>query len=374
MLVLQATPFCNIDCKYCYLLNRSKKDRMSTETLHKIFSNLFGSGLVSEELIVVWHMGEPLAVPIEFYVNAIEKIEELNRLGIKVSHCVQTNGMFIDDSWCKFFQDYDVQVGVSIDGPQSIHDQNRVTRSGVGTYAEVIRGIRCLKRHNIKFSVITVLTAHSLEKVEELYEFYVSEGIESLAFNIEEIEGANRTSSLGGAKEQVSYRDFMRRFWNLNAKHKKIPYIREFNDMLDKIVAASEYSDVYNALVDPLAIMVVDYKGDFSTFCPEFLGMANPNYGDFVIGNLCTQDLRDALRSDVYDRLSRDVEESTNICKQSCEYFLVCGGGSPVNKLCENGSLAIAETMYCRLSTKVVADLAVEIWDAAAAERSCTNS
>jgi hypothetical protein len=51
----------------------------------------------------------------------------------------------------------------------------------------------------------------------------------------------------------------------------------------------------------------------------------------------------------------------------SCEYFAVCGGGAPVNKLYENGTIVSSETMYCRLNVKVIADLAMEIIESSAA-------
>ncbi|MHB8267444.1 MAG: cyclophane-forming radical SAM/SPASM peptide maturase GrrM/OscB [Bradyrhizobium sp.] len=366
MLVLQPTPFCNIDCKYCYLSNRSAKGQMSIETIRSVFSNLLSSGLVCEELTVVWHAGEPLVVPVEYYVEAFEEIRQLASPKINVTHCIQTNGMLIDQSWCNFFVQHEVKIGISIDGPQAIHDRNRVTRSGDGTHSQVLAGIRLLKQNKIPFNVITVLTADSLDKAEELYEFYAQEGIESVAFNAEEIEGANRTSSLAGAEHEMRFRNFLRQFWNLNVRHKKIPYIREFKDMLDRIISASEGHEFYNALVDPLAIMSVDYEGNFSTFSPEFLVTASPAYNNFIVGNLRTGHLRDILKFGIYERLSHEVLQGMKICRQSCEYFAICGGGSPVNKFCENGSVISTETMSCRLHMKVVADLAVEICEAAA--------
>src|SRR6202023_883381 len=114
----------------------------------------------------------------------------------KIRHCFQTNGMLINDDWCRFFAATGASVGVSIDGPESINDINRVTRAGRGTFAQAFAGLQCLQRHNIEFSVISVLGAASLDKAQELHDFYVSNGITSVCFNIEEIEGPHTSSSL----------------------------------------------------------------------------------------------------------------------------------------------------------------------------------
>lgn len=185
--ILQPTPFCNISCKYCYLPHRSSKAKMTFETIEKTFSGLFGSGWVGEELLVVWHGGEPLVLPVDYYERAFRAIRDLTPAGTKVEHGFQTNGVFIDEEWCSFFKKHNANVGVSIDGPEAIHDANRLTRSGKGTFPEVIGGIRCLRRNGVEFTVITVLSAASLPYPREMHEFYVNEGITSVCFNIEVI-------------------------------------------------------------------------------------------------------------------------------------------------------------------------------------------
>ena len=77
LLVVQPTPFCNIDCKYCYLPNRTSKAVVSTETLRNLFSQVFASGWFGDGLSVVWHAGEPMVLPIAFYREAVALVEAL---------------------------------------------------------------------------------------------------------------------------------------------------------------------------------------------------------------------------------------------------------------------------------------------------------
>jgi uncharacterized protein len=368
--ILQPTPFCNISCKYCYLPHRSVRARMTLETINKIFSGLFSSGWVGEELDVVWHAGEPLVLPIDYYTQAFRAITCLTPASTKVQHAFQTNGMLINDDWCRFFKTHDITVGVSIDGPEEIHNANRVTRSGKATYSEAIAGIRCLRRNDVDFSVITVLSRASLGKARELHDFYQTEGITNVCFNIEEIEGSNTSSSLLGEDRAREYENFMRQFWNLNIRSNGLYYVREFKDMLAKIVRPTEYVEIDNTLIQPFDHLNVDYEGNYCTFSPEFLGHKNDHYSNFIIGNFWNNSLAESLESEAFNRLNRDVAAGVELCRTSCEYFSVCGGGSPVNKLYENGTIVSSETMYCRLNIKVIANLAMEIIENSAAEKS----
>src|SRR6266567_6753835 len=178
LLVVQPTPFCNIDCRYCYLPDRTNKAVVADATLANLFSQVLASGWVRDGVTVVWHAGEPMVLPIDFYRKAFRLIDGLKPAGLTVSHSFQTNGTLIDDAWCEFVAEEQISVGVSIDGPQRLHDINRVTRSGRGTFERTIAGIRRLRRHGVPFHVISVLSPEILTSPREMFEFYVDEGID----------------------------------------------------------------------------------------------------------------------------------------------------------------------------------------------------
>ena len=340
---------------------------MTLETIEKVFSGLFSSGWVGEQLYVAWHGGEPLVLPPDYYEQAFGVIAGLTPDGVKIEHAFQTNGMFVSEQWCDFFKKHNASVGVSIDGPEDIHNANRITRSGTGTYSDVIAGIRCLRRNGVPCSVITVLSALSLRHPKELHDFYQSEGITDVCFNIEEVEGVNEHTSLAGMETRAAYLDFMRQLWNFNVASGALYFIREFKDMFQKIIRPSDNIQIDNTLIEPFEHLNVDYLGNFSTFSPELLGQKNAYYDNFVVGNFWREGLAQSLESRPYKRLSRDVAAGVELCRNSCEYFPICGGGSPVNKLYENGTMISSETTYCRLNVKAIADLAMEIIETSAA-------
>jgi uncharacterized protein len=360
LLVVQPTPFCNIDCRYCYLPDRTNKAVVAEETLHNLFSQVFASGWADEGLSVVWHAGEPMVLPITFYRRAFAMIDGLKPAGLPVRHSFQTNGTLIDDAWCDFITEAEIGIGVSIDGPQPLHDRNRVTRSGRGTFDKTIAGVRRLKERGVPFHVISVLTAESLAAPREMFDFYLAEGIDQVCFNVEESEGEHRSSSFAEAGIEDAYYRFLSEFWRLSAAHPgRLKFIREIDDAQRNIFRPHE-TGFFNQLATPFAITSMDWTGNIATFSPELLGLKSPLYDDFVLGNINRDRLIDLAARPLLARMKADIDAGIAQCRKGCEYFSVCGGGEPVNKLFENGSFATAETTYCRITKMRVTDLVLD--------------
>jgi uncharacterized protein len=365
LLVIQPTPFCNIDCRYCYLPNRSSKAVVERATLVNLFSQVFQSGWARDRLTVIWHAGEPMVMPIGFYRDAFELVAQLKPAELSLTHAFQTNGTLIDDEWCEFLLDARVNVGVSIDGPKRVHDRNRVTRAGRGTFDKTIRGIRLLRKHGVPFHVITVLSTESMDAPREMFDFYVSEGIDHVCFNVEESEGEHVSQSLGKVDAERAYYAFLSEFWRLSAAAPgKIVFIREIEQALRQVLRPKE-AVFHNDLVEPFAITSMDHAGNISTFSPELLGLKNERYGDFILGNVNRDVLVDFEKGAGFVRMRADIEAGVARCRETCEYFSVCGGGEPVNKLAENGTFISTETAFCRLTKMRATDLVLDALDRA---------
>lgn len=194
LLVIQPTPFCNLDCSYCYLNDKNNPEKMKVNTLHKVLCQVLNSGIITKETTIVWHAGEPLSTPIKHFRELLNCVQEVDH-NKYFHHSIQTNGIIIDDQWCKLFNEYDIDIGISIDGPLKINDSFRVDRKGKGTFDKAIQGLNLLKKHNVKHHIIAVLTEESLERPEEILDFFIKLDVCRLGFNIEEIEGVNSKSS-----------------------------------------------------------------------------------------------------------------------------------------------------------------------------------
>jgi uncharacterized protein len=362
VVVVQPTPFCNISCTYCYLPDRGVKTVMRQDTVRVLFEKLFASGCTGGGLTVIWHAGEPLVVPVSFYQEAFATIEALRPRHLELRHSFQTNGMLIDRQWCDFFKQWQVGLGVSIDGPRRLNDAHRLSRSGRSTYDRVLAGIRLLREQQVPFHVISVLSEAGLTSAPELLEFYVSEGVEDVCFNVEESEGEHVSGLFAASDVQARFRAFLGEFWQLARASGKVRFIRELDGMLPRVFRP-ERTELRNTQVEPFGMVNVDCLGNVSSFSPELLGLKNPAYADFIIGNIHSDSLEEMRTSVPMVAMTRDIAAGVAACKRSCEYFSVCGGGAPINKLAENGSFASARTAFCGLTQMVPIDLILDAFD-----------
>jgi uncharacterized protein len=347
LLILQPTPFCNINCDYCYLPERGNSVRMSGGVIDNAVALAVDSGLVRDGLSIVWHAGEPLAVPIDFYEDAFARIQD-RAPGVQIKHAIQTNGTIIDQRWCDLFQKHSVNVGVSIDGPAFVHDLHRKDRRGFGTHSKVMRGIDLLKSNSIPFHAIAVVTADSLPHADEIFEFFLTLGAFQVGFNIEELEGIHGSSTLSFASQDM-VAAFFRRIYKLQQESKDYLPIREFDRAYNAIANVSgAMSAQGNQQNVAFGILSVDWNGNISTFSPELLGSASETYANFSFGNVQKDNLADLLENPIFSKLATEIYAGVQNCAVSCDYFAFCGGGAPANKFYENGSFSSTETMYCR--------------------------
>ncbi len=369
LLILQPTSFCNIACDYCYLPDRQLVNQMSLDTFSKIMKNIFSSNVLGSKLTILWHAGEPLAIPINFYKQVSKEIKRFSPQNCQVTQSIQTNATIINDDWCKFFKDESIILGLSIDGPDFIHDRHRKTRAGGNTHAKVMEGVKLLKKYEIKFNVICVLTSFSLGYPDEIYDFFEKNDIRQVGFNIEESEGINTSDTLSSSEIRRKFRYFMERIY----KREKEGHvqIREFHKLRqyfthslqkasDQRIGRCDIDTRSYSVSRPLNIITVSSDGDASTFSPELLGMFSPEYPTLKFGNLTTDSIETIANSELFKKIFSDVTEGIAMCKKECDYFTMCGGGAPSNKLSENGTFRSTFTKYCKTQLQVPIDILLE--------------
>jgi len=358
LVVIQPSPFCNIDCRYCYLADRANQKVIDERTLDKIFERVFESEHLGERFSLLWHAGEPLAVPVDFYEKACARLRQFNRRNIRIKQHFQTNATLINQAWCDFFTAHEAHVSVSIDGPRQIHDANRVTRSGRGTFEQAMRGVRLMQQNGMSIHNIAVLTRASLEQPDEMWNFFLSEGITNLKFNVEEVEGIHAESSVRDSEDRDRYQAFFRRIAELRKRSGAKVWIRELDQMADRVRFGSD--ELESELNVPLATLSFDCEGNVSTFSPELLTVRHAKYQHFKFGNVFTSGVDEILHNELFLTAHADIERGVSRCRAECPYFSVCGGGEPSNKLAENGTFDCTETMHCRLTIQSLCDLVVQ--------------
>lgn len=365
LLVIQPSPFCNINCDYCYLPDRANTRRMEHDVLRKVFERVWESGLVNAPFSLLWHAGEPLAVPIKWYEEAFRIIGEFPGAKDTVVHSLQTNGTLLNDKWCDFIKEHKIEAGLSIDGPEFIHDHHRKTRKGEGTFKKAMAGLEAMKRNGLPYGVVSVISDVSVDHPDELYEFYRENGIDGVGFNIEEIEGANESSSLDSRVDgDERLRRFLTRFYQRNKADGFPIHVREFDiarrNILEPGWSHAPDGSYYNLEAEPLAMLNVDCFGNFSSFSPELLGQPSEKYGTFSFGNAVKHSLFDATANKAFQQVLADIEAGNRKCAETCAFFDYCGGASPSNKYYENGTFDSTETRQCRATVQMPMQIVLE--------------
>ena len=362
LLVVQPTPYCNLDCDYCYLPDRGDRTQLSLELLEVAVERVLDSPYFEGQFTLLWHAGEPLMAPIAFYDQASARLRQLlERRGLPASTIVQslqTNATVINGAWCDCFERNDIHVGVSMDGPAFLHDAHRVTRTGLPTHGAVMRGIDWLVRRQIAFQVICVLTADALDHADGLFDFFLEHGITDVGFNMEETEGENAASSLEAPCAEQRYRAFLERFWQRCMEQPGRLRLREFDGIVS--LACSNARMAQTDMNAPFAIVNVDARGNVSTFDPELLSVPTAEYGDFAFGHVLHDSLEAIAATDKLQRVLQEIRSGVERCRQECEYFGLCGGGAGSNKYWEHRSFDCTETQACRYRIKLVADVVLQ--------------
>ena len=225
-----------------------------------------------------------------------------------------------------------------------------------------MRGVALLQQNAIPFSVIMVVTEHTLDHAREVWDFFVRLRPTRLCLNPEEREGAHRHSTLAGAERESRYRTFLKELLRCNNEAQSPLIIREFQQIREHVLAEGRLSRSQTSVAG--AIFSFDCDGNVSTFSPELLSQAHPRYGPFHFGNVFNESLEQILADARCQEIQREIQRGVQRCLQTCEYFLFCGGGFPSNKLSEHDTFDASETQTCRLRIKATTDVLLEHWEA----------
>lgn len=352
LLLLQATPFCNLDCSYCYLPGRTRTNRMTLDTLAKALAWVRRMGCRDDSWCLVWHVGEPLAVPVEWYREAHQLCGEvLNDRPLELNF--QTNGTLLGPEWIRLAEeDPRVRICVSLDGPEWIHDLQRRNRGGRGTHAQALRGALALKAAGVPFDAICVLGEESLAHPDALFDFFAELGPRFLSFNPINIDGVNQRSPIAESPEAgARYRRCLRRIAELYLRERTFT-ILNFHFAEQALRNPLKVSQLDGTrLTRPWRAVSVDAFGDVHTFSPSLLGLDLPGVGK-AIGNVHRDSFESTTQSRALSWLREEIEHGVEACRSTCPHFSHCGGGSPAHKWFEHKSFRSTETAYCRLGVQ----------------------
>ncbi len=363
LVVVQATAFCNLNCRYCYLSEetRKTKDKISLPLLSTFFSKILSSKYIGNRLIVSWHSGEPLVLGVRYYEAAIEMISQLKEQfcdpDFEILYDIQTNGTLIDENWCAFFKKHEdiITIGISCDGPGYMHDVYRKDWRESGTFEKTKRGMELLIENNIKFSLIAVISPRTLDYPDEFFDFFYfyRSDISEFRFNLlDEFSESGAFSYNNSQKYYAFLKAILDRIESSSLEHELLN-IKNFSYFYDRLFSSSDerLKQTAHYMSLPFRAINIATNGDISTF---YAGLSIDEcadvYGDnagLVIGNLKDQSLDDIAESPKLSRIVQDFQRSHSVCQDVCPYFELCPGGYNLIKFKRHGTFEAAETPEC---------------------------
>ncbi|MDZ8117171.1 anaerobic sulfatase maturase [Pontiella agarivorans] len=342
-------PLCNLDCTYCFYLEKEKlfpgaeNYRMSDEVLDTYIRKYIQSQN-TPEISFAWQGGEPTLLGLDFFRKAVA-IQRRYAGGRPVHNAFQTNGTKLDDAWCAFFAREKFLVGLSIDGPEHIHNRYRVNKNGKGSFAEVFQALELLKKHRVEFNTLSCVTRQSPDEAVEIYEFLKEQGVTFMQFiPIVERVGDRAAHDIGlglavppdPAAEEHSEAMMP---WAVSPEG--------FGRFLSRIFDAWVKKDVGRVFVNMFDVALGAWCGlepnlcTFSKRCGQAVAMEHDGgvyscdhyvYPDYYLGNIAEKSLEEMIYSPEQQQFGKNKSDTLPAYCKACAFLFACNGGCPKHR------------------------------------------
>ncbi len=331
VLVKPAGADCNMACTYCFYLEKSHlfpeliKRRMSEDVLEEMIKQVMRYS--RRHISFSWQGGEPTLMGLSFFKKIVE-IQQKYGQGHVVGNGLQTNSILIDRQWAGFLRDYCFLVGISLDGPEHIHDHYRLLRDGRGSWAIVIEKTKLLLDSSVEVNVLTVLNDYSVQFPEEIYIFLKSLGLNYMQFiPCVELDPRNPERMASFSVSPEKYGEFLVKVFDL--------WLSDFIDDLPT-TSIRYYDSVfyhYVGMVPPECTLMkecgnyvlVEHNGDVYS-CDFFV---EPRW---KLGNVLEGDLDFMLNSQRQKEFGKMKASLPRECRK-CRWLQKCRGGCVKDRL-----------------------------------------
>ena len=326
LLVKPASADCNLRCHYCFYLGKcqlypdSTRHRMSDLVLRRMISSFLATE--QPQHAFGWQGGEPTLMGLDFFKKVTAYQDEFGRPGMSVSNGLQTNGTLLDDAWCEHLARYNFLVGVSVDGPAKIHDHFRTFVDGHGAHADVMRGIQALRRNQVDFNILTLVSRSNVAHPRETYRYLCDMGVFFHQY-IECVEYDATGKLKPFAITGEAWGNFLCGIYDewIKADTRKVS-VRLFDALLAKMVDGVENTCTMGR--DCRQYLVVEHNGDIYP-CDFFV---EP---EFKLGNITAVTWEELQASPLYESFGKRKAQWNEAC-DACEYLSFCAGCCQKNR------------------------------------------
>ncbi|MDR3199920.1 MAG: anaerobic sulfatase maturase, partial [Spirochaetales bacterium] len=349
LLIKPAGADCNLRCSYCFYLKKSALypetpvHRISDPVLERVISSYMRT---KQDLYAFgWQGGEPTLMGLGFFQKVVRLQQQYGNPGAAVSNGLQTNGTLLTDEMADFFTRYHFLLGVSLDGPENIHDRFRMDAGEEGSYKKVMRGIRRLRRRQTEFNILSLVSKANVNSGREVYDFLKSEGFFFHQYIpcVERDEAGNPLPwSISGEEWGRFLLDVFSRWYPGDTVSVSL---RHFDSVLNFLVYGRHNVCFMSGSCNQY--FLVEHSGDVYP-CDFF---AQP---DLKLGNVLNDSWQNLLESSVYRKFGAQKSRWNPACG-GCEFLPYCGGDclkhrpgegfAGVSSLCEGWKMFYRETL-----------------------------
>ena len=316
-------------CKYCFYHDVAENREiesygiMSDETMKILIDRAFEFAGDGGAVSFAFQGGEPTVCGVEFFQKFVAYVKQKNTGRTRISYGLQTNGLNINEDYCRLFHENNFLVGLSMDGTKELHDLNRVDAKRNGTFSRVLKAAEMMTKYKVEFNILCVVSEQNAKKAETLYNFYKNHGFNYIQYipQIAPFSGENEYSTLS----PEAYGKFLSTTFDL--------WYRDFER--GKYVSIRDF-DNYGGILMGRRPEICSLQGVCS--CNPTVE-ANGNVypcdfyvlDEYLLGNLKDMPLSDMLQSETAKKFIRESFVRRDEC-ESCEWKQICRTGCRRNK------------------------------------------
>ncbi len=342
-------PLCNLDCAYCFYLEKEKlfsadeNYKMQDEVL-ETYVRKYIQSQNTPEISFAWQGGEPTLMGLDFFRKVVA-LQRLHAGGRPVHNSFQTNGTNLDDDWGRFFAREKFLVGLSLDGPESIHNRYRVDKGGNGSFKDVMNAVALLKKWRVEFNTLTCVTRQSPDEAIEIYRFLKEQGVTFMQFIPIVERTGDRASKADGldlaAPPDLHATDNPDEMmpWSVSSEGFGQFLCTVFDDWIQK--------DVGRVFVNLFDVALSAWCGmepnlcTFSRRCGKAVAMEHDGsvyscdhyvYPAYLLGNIKDLSLEEMIYSKEQTKFGNDKWDALPTCCRECEFLFACNGECPKHR------------------------------------------
>ncbi len=334
---------CNLDCTYCFYLEKEKlyvknKDwKMSGDVLESYIKQYIESQK-TPVITFSWQGGEPTLLGVDFFKEAVELQKKYSN-GKKIENTFQTNGVLLNDEWCEFLKENNFLIGLSIDGPEEMHNKYRLYKGGQLSFEKVMNGLRFLQKHEVEFNTLTCVQRDNSYQPLKVYNFLKEIGSTFMQFiPIAEREAGNKNELLSLVSPSYEDKAIVTK-WSVEPVQFGIFLTTIFDEWVRKDVG-KYFIQIFDVALEiwytgqsSLCIfndtcgraMAIEHNGDIYS-CDHYV------YPENKLGNLMEESLSKIVDSDQQVKFGNDKRDTLPKYCRKCEVRFACNGECPKHR------------------------------------------